>query len=269
MKNRIIISLIVVNLFACCQPSHAQGVSTQLTLTNASGANLFISTLSGAVTASIPFEISGTIDITVKDLVWGPSPPLGATHISLDDADLDLSDESFNLDLGFLGGVSGAITGAGINTLTSNGDIPLTLTNPTDPFEHTFDLGGGSPTELSIDQGLFTYNGTGAVGGLLGSGTVDFSTDPVNATLNPVGQLGLVTQDVYIVGNLPYIDIVVSAPLTFSDTILTDPIDVFADLSGAIVATGTFVIFPEPSTTVLLGIALVSLFPLRRRLLGR
>ncbi len=270
MKKHVIVVLALTACFGVGQSSHADPVATTLTLTGASEANLFISALSGSVTAEIPFEIEGTIDVSFSNAIDDSLSGLVTTSVSLDGAEISLSDESINLNLGFLGNVSGAITGADINTLDSNGYIDLTVTNPVDPFEYTFDPGAGSPTELSIDQGLFTYNGTGPIGGLLGSGTLDFSSDPVSATLDQVGQIGLVTQNVVTqIASVTTVEVVVSAPLEFTDTILTDPIVVNLDLSGALYATGFYTIVPEPSTVVLLGLALVVLIPLRRQILNR
>ncbi len=268
MKRFIIACLLLAGFVSYGNSSQAVPIPTQLTLTGASGANLFITALNGTVTATIPFDITGTLDLTIDGFDKQSFFDGNSTYLAFDRADIQLSDESLNPSLGFLGGVSGSITGAGIKTLDSNGNIPLTRTNQADPFEYTFDPGGGFPTALSIDQGLFTYNGTGPVGGLLGSGTVDFSSDPVAATLGSLGQVGLVTQDVYLAGNSVIVDVVVSAPLTFADTILTDPVEVGVDLSGVLVATGTYVFVPEPSTIVLMSIALVVLMPLRRRLSG-
>ncbi len=271
MKKHMLLLVAFAIMLTGPKAASAALSSTTLTLTGASQANLFVTALGGAVTAYVPFEISGNIDLQIfSGLSETDLEPL-SPRITFMGANIDLSDESLDLSLGFLGGVSAAISNAGINTLISNGEIPLTNTDPTNPYEYTFDPGAGSFTELGIDQGLFTYNGTGPVGGLLGTGTVDFSSDPVNATLDPVGQIGLVTQDIVAIGH-PWvtIDIVLSAPITFSDSILTDPVDVDVDLSGVLVATGTYVAYiPEPSTVVLLGIALVVMIPLRRRIMNR
>lgn len=281
MRIHIIACLVLASFAASDRTSQAVPISTKLTLTGASGANLFMTTLGGAVTASLPIDLTGTIDVTIREAInyasylYYPTNGAGTTGIALTGADIDLSDQSLDLSLGFLGGVEGALTGAGINTLDSHGNIALTYTHPADPFQYTFDPGGGvGGTDLAIDQGLFTYNGTGPVGGLLGSGTVDFSTDPVNATLDPIGQIGLLTLDIGAhVGNTVTVDIVVSAPLTFVDQILTDPLTLDVDLSGALIATGFYTFLtaegPEPSSIVLMSIALVALIPLRRRMIRR
>jgi len=209
----------------------------------------------------VPFDLSGTIDASV-DAGLTNETSNDSTGLAFLDADIDIADVSLSIPAGFLGGVSAEIVGAGINNLTTNGNVALTSTNGANAWTYTFDPGGGSPTQIGIDQGLFTYLGTGAAGGLIGSGTVDFGTDPVNADVPPIGQVGLVTQNAVVSDG--YVYVTVSAPLTFADTIITDPVAVDVDLGGAIVATGMYAI-PEPSTIVLLGIALVGLIPVWRR----
>ncbi len=270
MRKYLAVSLACA-VMVCSQSAKAAPVSTQLTLTDDAEVDLFISTLGGAVTALLPFEIDGTIDVTLDMAISGPlgSPVDNTTGLSLDGAAISLSDQTLDLNLAFLGGVEGEIVDAEINQLSSDGIIPTTNTNPTNPFEYTFDPGGaGAGTDLAIDSGVLTYLGTGPVGGLLGSGTLDFASDPVSATLDSVGQIGLVTQDVVAqVGDTVTVNVIVSAPLTFMDTILTDPVTLDVDLSGALVATGFYTyIVPEPSTFVLLGVALLGLIPMWRRL---
>lgn len=270
MRKHIIAGLVLIAFFGLAQASRAAPVSIQLTLTGASGANLFISLVEGAVTAATPFDVSGTIDVSFSNAIDDSLSGLVTTDISLDDADIQLSDESLHVgDVGFLGSIDFAINGAGINTLDSNGNIPVSISNPTDPFEYTFDPGGGSPTAMSIGQGLFTYDTSGPpLETIFGSGIIDFSVDPIGGTLGPIGQLGLVTQDVYFVGSQGFVDVVVSIPWAFSDTLLSDVAEIDVEFSGVIVATGTYPIVPEPSTFVLLSIAIVALIPLRRRIMN-
>lgn len=268
MRKSLAVMLMVVTVFGfSTKEASAAPVSLTLTLTDQAGAGLFIAAIGGAVTSSIPFEISGTIDVTLDDAIDDLAGTNDTTSINLDGAQIFLSDETLNLSLGFLGGVSAGLDGLEITTLQSASPIALTTTNPTNPFEYNFDPGGGNPTELAIGAGLFTYNGTGALGGALGSGTIDFSTEPLSAEIPSVGAIGLLTQTVTVTGSTVVVDVVVSAPLSFSDEILTDPVDVIVDLTGALVATGSYTtIIPEPSTMVLLGVALVGLIPMWRRL---
>jgi len=99
--------------------------------------------------------------------------------------------------------------------------------------------------------------------------------DPVVVTISPLGQIGLVTQDVTVTGDTIVVDVVVSAPLDFAFDILITPglstvipeFTIDFDFSGALVATGSYTtIIPEPSTLVLLGIAIAGMIPLWRRL---
>ena len=149
--------------------------------------------------------------------------------------------------------------------------ITIRSINSTNPFEYSFDP-GGLPTEITIDEGVFTYLGTGGVNAIWGSGTIDFSTNPLSSTIDPVGQIGLVTQHAVLSDGFTYVT--VSAPLSFVDEIVTvvygneglDSLEIRLQFEhhGSFVATGKYLI-PEPSTVVLLGIALVGLIPLWRK----
>jgi len=266
MKKLSITCMALAAVFSFGQTAKAAPVSLALTLTTDSGVTLFISAIGGAISDVIPFDMSGTIDVTFDDAIDDPAGTNDTTSISFDDAAIDLSDEPLLLEFGFLGNVQGGFTGMGINTFSSNSPIPLTTSVASDPFEYTFDPGGGSPTELEIDEGLFTYIGTGALGVTHGS-SLGFSIDPAAQTFVPVGQIGLVTQDMTLTGNTLVVDVVVSAPLSFTGAILTDPLALDTDFSGVLIATGSYTtIVPEPSAVVLLGIAAAGLIPLWRRL---
>lgn len=268
MRKSLAVILAFVTVFGfSTKEASADPISLTLTLTDDAGAGLFIAAIGGAMTEAIPVDISGTIDITLDDAIDDLAGTNDTTGLDLNGGNIQLSDESLNLSLTFLGEVEAELTGVGITTLNTTETLVLTTTNPTGPFEYTFDPGLGNPTALGIDQGQFTYLGTGSLGEALGSGTIDFTTDPLSADIPPTGQIGLVTQTVTVTGSTVVVDVVVSAPITFSDAILTDPVDVVVNLSGALVATGSYTtIIPEPSTIVLLGVALVGLIPMWRRL---
>ncbi len=266
MKKLSIMCMALAAVFSFGQTAKAAPVSLALTLTTDSGVTLFISTLGGAVSTVVPFVVVGTIDVTFDDAIDDPAGTNDTTSISFDGAAIDLSDESFALDLGFLGSLPGESTGLGINSFSSNGSIGLTTSVASDPFAYTFDPGGGSPTELAFDAGNLTFTPT------LPAAhpppiVIDFSTDPLAGNVDPVGQIGLVTQDLTLTGNTLVVDVLVSVPLSFVGVILTDPLVVDTDFNGVLIATGSYTtIVPEPSTVVLLGIAAAGLVPLWRRL---
>jgi len=151
MKKLTITCMALAVIVASSQATKAAPVSLTLNLTTDTGLNLFVSTIGGAITVSVPFNLTGSIEVTLDDAIDDLAGTNDTTSISLDDAVIDLSDESFMTNLGFLGGAFMETSGWGINSLSSNGGIALTTTNPTDPYTYTFDPGGGSPTTLSID----------------------------------------------------------------------------------------------------------------------
>lgn len=214
MKQLATVSLAIAAIVSSDKSTTAAPVNVQLTLTTDSGADLLISFLYGVAFVTLPIDFSGTIDVAIDDSL-GADVINDSTGLSLSSADIDLSDTTYRA-LPFIGELEFATTGLGINTLDSHGYIPLSTTNPVAPFEYTFDPGGGSPTEIALDEGLFTFRGGGGVATILGSGTVDFSVDPIVAELNPVGQIGMVTQ--HAVLSEGHVFVTVSAPLTFLGT---------------------------------------------------
>lgn len=162
--------------------------------------------------------------------------------------EVDLSDVALSLNLGFLGAVDAGGTGLGAS-LSSGIVLPTSAM----PGMGTYDLGGAV---LSLDQGMITYNGTGPLGGALGSGSFNFEgADAVDFPL-PSGTLATVKTDV---GG----GVTVTIPINVTTTVLTDPIDVTAILNGQIVLTGIKV--PEPGTLVLIGMGAVAMIPVIRR----
>lgn len=262
MKKLAIVCLALAATVSFNKSTYAEPSFGHLTLTTDSGVTLFISVLGGTATASVPFDMSGTIFVMVDDSL-GFGLVNDSTGLLLGNSDISLSDQLVDIPVGFLGGVLAEINGAKINTLTSNGYIPISSTNATNPFTYTFDPGGGSPTQVAVDEGTFTYQGTGPFGGTLGLNLIDFANDPLAADIPASGQVGMLTQNAVVSDGLVYAT--VSIPITFADTLITDPVTVDVDLSGLIVATG-FLIVPEPSTIVLLSIALLGLVPVWRRI---
>ena len=261
MKKLTLVCLAVAAIVSSDTSTNAAPVNLQLTLTTDSGAEIYISILDGAVTSLVPRELSGTMDISIDDSLSADFIN-DSTGIAFTGANLDIADTDFIISAGFLGHVDAGFMGLGINNLSSNGNMLLTTTNPINPFGYTFDPGSGSPTAIGIDQGLFTYYGNPA-SILVEPGVVDFGSAPLEGTLGLLGQVGQLTQHSILSDGLVYVT--VSAPITYSDFLLTDIVQFEAEFSGALVATGVYPI-PEPSSVVLLGIATVGLIPLWRRI---
>ena len=146
MSRVLISSIVLASALVCSQNAKADPVSFQLTLTTDSTTTLFVNVFSGIGLAAVPLDMSGTIDITIDDALYYDEydPTNDSTSISLNDAEIDFSDEEFSVYLGFIGDLDFELSGAGINSLSSNGPIGINTVTSTDPYEYTFDPGGGS-----------------------------------------------------------------------------------------------------------------------------
>lgn len=207
--------------------------------------------------------LSGTQDITLLE-----ADPI-STGVRFDGGDIAMTDASFTVNI-IVASVTAGFIGAHLTGLESTNYVDLNYTGGS--WNYTLDPGdtsgpqGPNVTSAGIDQGILTYQG-GGLASALGSGTLDFTAEPVEFALPSLGNTSSLTQTLLgSTGVTTTYRVVLSAPLTISQLILTDPVQVTATLRGAIVATGTYIVVPEPSTVILLGAALLGLVPFYRRL---
>jgi hypothetical protein len=255
--KKVLVAFVVIAVggLMLASPAQAYLISTTLTATPSSSVTLLLSAIGGAATGSATMGVSGTADMTFDQDLTTPPQAIG---VQLDDADFTLSDASLTVSLGFLGGVSAATF-----SLHLGGEGPMVGATPIGGGMSVADFGG---TTLELDGGTVTYKGTGAIGGLLGSGTFDFSSAPLALVLPP-GSTVTISEALVGVGTTA---VTVDIPLAFMDTITTDPVDVAVDLSGLITLTGLKIfIIPEPATWVMIGLGLVGIIPLVRRKLRK
>ena len=243
---------------ACGQPLQAAPASFVATLAPGSQMSLFVSAF-GGFTALIPIDVTGTVDVILDDAIDDPALTNDTTLISLVDATIDITDQTTTVNPG---PVTIELNGAGINALDSNGPIATTSLSPVN-YEYVFDPGGGTPTDISIDEGSILLD-TG-----VGSISRDFLADPFVAIIAPLGPIGFLTQNVSVIGGNIVVDVVISLPITLAEMDSgTSPIDV--SIEGVLIATGSYTtVVPEPSTLVLLGISMIGLIPLLRTCVGR
>jgi len=219
--------------------------------------NLTLAAIGGAATGAVNTTVSGTI---AGDLVVNPVGPnfspgdlsIQTINVNLDVTQVGLTNGSLSISLGFLGSVDAQTFGVGA-TLDSNGAItPGVAGVPTS----TYDPNGST---LTLNVGVITYKGSGGVGGLLGSGTFDFTSSPTSVGIPSAPNSVSLT----VSQNPGPKSITLIIPLSVTTTVVTDPVDVTANVAGVIVATGFLV--PEPGTLVLLGIAAAGLVPVIRK----
>lgn len=267
MKKSALFALMAA--LALSAASKSQAAPVPVTLTLVSSSVLLRIDVSGLVTTSVNVALSGTQNILLSEPAGGGVIP----SFQFTGGDIDLADTSLSLVLPAGGGtVDAELIGVGTTGLTNNGVIPLTFTGGT--WAYSFDPGGPVPatnkTSVTLNSGFLTYIGTGTLGGLLGSGTQDFGASPAGFELPALGQIGTLTQSLLgSTGVTTTYRVVLTAPVTVSDDLITDPVAVAATLSGNIVATGTYTLVPEPSTVILAGIGLIALVPYARRRFSR
>ena len=128
MKKQLAVLLAAAMVLgSSTREAQAAPANFDLTLSSDTSVVLFVNALGGTITASVPFGLTGTISASITDGLTSPSSN-DSTSLALVGADIDIADVSISLPAGFLGGVDAEITGAGINSLTTNGDIDLNST---------------------------------------------------------------------------------------------------------------------------------------------
>jgi hypothetical protein len=205
-----------------------------------------LAAIMGAATGAATSLVTGSAVATITNDLMDPTFGVVPTQLGLNSIDANLSDIGLTISLGFLGGVSAQLIGTGIG-----GTGPVVGGISPGALMNVFDLAG---TTLALNQGVATYKGTGAVGGLLGSGTFDFGASPVALPL-PVGSTVKLTEEQNLLDPTKY-NVTIMVPLAFIDTITTDPVDVTVQLMGQIILTGMKVV-PEPGALALLGLGAV------------
>lgn len=202
---------------------------------------LKLTTLSGAVTGQVTVSMSGS----------GTADQDNADVLSLLGGNALLSDATLDLSLGFLGNIAAGLQSVGVG-------LPTGVFNP---VGNTYDLGGGA---LNLNSGIITYSGSGPVGGLLGTGSFDFNTDPISFPIPNGLAIATLTEGVGPPNATP---VTLDIPLNVSTIVTTDPIQVDAALTARIVLTGVRI--PEPGTMALMGLGLIGIIPVVRRRLAR
>ncbi|MBX7166137.1 MAG: PEP-CTERM sorting domain-containing protein [Pirellulales bacterium] len=248
--------LLVLCSASCCI---AAPVSTTLTLVPGSNLTLTVRLL-GSISTSVNVPASGTQNLTLDSC-----DPL-ATTLSFDGGQLFADDNSFTFDLGALGSASASLIDVTLAALNTPGQIPLSYSGGTwnyqfDPADST-----NSNTYSGVNGGLLTYQGSGPIALLLGSGTLDFSSDPLYFELPQGGELATLNQTLLgTSGGASTYGLTLTLPLSVNAQIVVPGLGVDAYFSGTIGATGSYVCVPEPSTVVLLAAALAGFLPLARR----
>jgi hypothetical protein len=246
------LTLVVLSNAASAGPLNLTVDSSQSTVF------LKLAAVGGAATGQALFTLGGNIDnsdlLPVPPISNPPNPDdllLGTGPIQT------LNNGAVSINLGFLGSVEAQTFGVGFSLTGPAGYIPATNQGPQTAF---YDPAG---TILNLNVGFITYKGAGAVGGLLGSGTFDFTTDPTSvdipsapATVQIIAGVGAGTPL-----NAPVTMII---PIDVSTTVVTDPVDVVASFTGQIVLTGFWTV-PEPGTIMLLAVGMIGLVPVIRK----
>lgn len=228
------------------------GWTGNLTVVPGSTLEVFLAdTNPGGATVSAPANVSGTIHATIRNAPF-------AAAMQMHGAALDLSDVSLSLDLG---GSDGTVDAESLGLRLHISGPPIFASTMVGVIS-TFDLGG---TDVAIDDGEFSYEGSGPVGGQVGQGTFDFDANPLSFVLPPGSTIETIED---FISSPVFTSITVEVPLALSHAIATDPIPLDFGIAGTLLLTGRFW-WPEPGTWLLLAMGMAGLIPLIRRRLNK
>jgi len=260
-KTRLsLLSLAVVVL--CVTRASALPIPVWLTLTPDSELTVSVSALDGAVTDSATVPVEGTIHTLME---WIDDSAVGPFTNMLGIEALDLFPGNFELALDLEQFGSAEAAAFDLHVSGSGPLVPFGFVSGGPGLTPTaeFDLDG---TTFAIDDGILTYEGVGPISGALPPGTFDFDDDPLNGTLGD-GTIGTVIEEPIIPGEKANVTLIV--PFSFDTTLIDDPTEITATISGTLVATGMKMI-PEPASWVLICLGMTSIVPVvRRRLAAR
>ena len=250
-----------LSLFALCSAlptaATAAPIPVWLNVQPESYITLTAAAIGGTVTNEVTVGIEGSVHALMD---WTMDSAIGpfATVLGIEEFDLFPEDFSLSLDLGQLGGLSATSSALHIGGSGPLAPFFMATGGPGLNPMSWFDLEG---TTLSVDDGLLTYEGTGALAGFVPPGTFDFAADPLNGVLPPGSSVKVIEEHI-IPGQKANVTLLM--PFSFATTVLTTPTDVTVDISGWIVATGMKVV-PEPASWLLIGLGMCSVMPMIRR----
>lgn len=216
-------------------------------VSQASSIEVIASALDGALTASASTTVSSA-SASRADLLGDAAPGV----LSLVDGHVQLADRTLSVDLAEFGRID-----AGISNLAARlptGSYAPTLNYAGPPGYGRYDLSGAP---LTIDGGLLTYSGTGSLGGLLGSGSLDFAAAPLSF-FAPPGTTGHLLKSAP--GPRGGEVVVFGVPLDIRTPVIQDPLAVDLRIRGQLVlygfraGAGGSLAVPEPASWALLTI---------------
>ncbi len=227
-------SVFVIGFAAKANASQMSPVS--LTLSTSSKITLRIDASSGTVTATTSTGLTGTALTWIgchDDPMFGMVPDLfGITSM-----DVSVGDASLTVHFGPNDGVFAQLVDVKVD-----GTGPHITGTTIGTGKGKFDMGG---TTFGLVEGSLTYEGQGLTGGLLGTGSFDFTTTPEFFEL-PTGTTiqVMMTQTV----DPEKYNVSLSIPINVQvNDLISAPIEVDATISGLIAATGIKMITIAPS----------------------